>query len=48
MLCALIATPVIVARVLLRADAPRFYRVFPLLMIVAVIAFREAEVRFVL
>lgn len=48
MLCALIATPTIVARVLLRADAPRSYRVFPLLMIAAVIAFREAVVRFVL
>jgi hypothetical protein len=48
MLCTLIATPVIVARVFVRTDAPRFYRVFPLLMIVGVIVFREVMVRFVL
>ncbi len=48
MLCALTATPVIVARVFVRTDAPRFYRVFPLLMIVGVIVFREVMVRFVL
>jgi hypothetical protein len=48
MLCALIATPAVVMRVLLRRDAPALYRIYPVLMIVAVIAFREIVVRFVL
>ncbi len=48
MMCALIATPVIVARVVLRADAPLKYKLFPILMIGGVIAFREAVVRLAL
>jgi hypothetical protein len=48
MLCALIATPAVVARVLLRPGAPNAYRLYPPLTIVAVIAFREIMIRFVL
>jgi hypothetical protein len=48
MLCAAIATPVIVLRVLARADAPLTLRVGPPLLILAVIAFREIMVRTVL
>lgn len=48
MLTALIATPAVVARVLFRRDAPFAYRLYPPLMIVAVITFREVMVRYVL
>jgi len=48
LLSALIATPAIVLRVLLRSDAPAVYRLYPVLMIVVVIAFRELVVRFAL
>ncbi|MCC6948668.1 MAG: hypothetical protein IT539_12950 [Bradyrhizobiaceae bacterium] len=48
LLCALIATPAIVLRVLVRSDAPTVYRLYPVLMIVAVIAFRELMIRFML
>jgi hypothetical protein len=48
MLCALIATPAVVARVTLRSDAPVAYRLFPPMLIAGVIAFREIMVRFVL
>jgi hypothetical protein len=48
MLCAAIATPAIVLRVLARADAPSALRLGPPLLILAVIAFREFMVRSVL
>jgi hypothetical protein len=48
MLCATIATPVIVLRVLMRADAPLTLRLGPPLLILTVIAFREFMVRWVL
>jgi hypothetical protein len=44
MLCALIATPVIVARVLMRDDAPMLLRIGPLAIIILVISFREIAV----
>jgi len=46
MLCALIATPVIVSRVVMRRDLPALLRFGPLALIAAVIAFREIAVRF--
>ncbi len=46
MLCALIATPVILARVVMRKDLPVFHRYGPLALIAAVITFREVAVRF--
>ena len=45
MLCGLIATPAIVARVITRADAPSLLRFGPLGAIVLVIALREIAVR---
>jgi hypothetical protein len=48
MLCALVATPAVITRVLLRRDAPIAYRLCPPLAIIAVIAFREIMVRFAL
>jgi len=48
LLCALIATPAVAMRVLFRTDAPVAYRLYPPLLVVAVIAFREVMVRFVL
>jgi hypothetical protein len=48
MLCALIATPAVVARVILRSDAPFAYRLYPPALIAGVIAFREIMVRFFL
>jgi hypothetical protein len=48
MLAALIATPAVLARVVFRSDAPVSYRLFPILMIAAIVAFREVMVRFVL
>jgi hypothetical protein len=48
MLCALIATPAVIGRVLLRADAPIVNRLYPPLMIAALITFREIIVRYVL
>lgn len=45
MLCAAVTTPAIVLRVLARADAPVAFRLVPPLLILAVIAFREAAVR---
>lgn len=48
MLCALIATPVIVARVLMRRDAPFVLRFAPLTAVAAIIVVREIAVRFLL
>ena len=48
MLAALIATPVILARVFLRKDLPVSLRFGPLALIAAVIVFREIVVRFYL
>jgi hypothetical protein len=48
MICATLATPAVVMRVLARSDRPLAYRLIPLLMILAVILAREAVVRFVL
>jgi hypothetical protein len=48
LICALITTPIIAARVFLRSDAPVAYRVYPLVAVVAVILFRELMVLFVL
>jgi hypothetical protein len=48
LLCVLIATPAVVMRVLFSPDIPISYRLGPPLLIVAVIAFRESMVRFVL
>ena len=48
MLCALIATPVIVARVLLRRETSALYRIVPLAAIIAIIVLREITVRFLL
>jgi hypothetical protein len=48
MLCALIATPVIAARVLFRFEAPALFRWTPLVLIAIVISFREILVRFFL
>jgi hypothetical protein len=48
LLCALIATPAVVARVILRSDAPFAYRLFPPMLIAGVIALREIMVRFIL
>jgi hypothetical protein len=48
MLCALAATPVIAARVLLRRDASALFRIVPLAAIIAIIVFREITVRFLL
>jgi hypothetical protein len=48
MLCALIATPVIIARVVMRKDLPALLRFGPLVLIAAVIVFREIAVRFFL
>ena len=48
MLCALIATPIIVARVILRKDASGTLRLAPLAAIICVIALREIIVRFFL
>jgi hypothetical protein len=48
MLCAAAATPVIVARVLVRRETPRVYRVGPLALIAAIILLREIVVRFAL
>lgn len=48
MLCALIATPVVVTRVLLRRDAPPVFRLFPLAAVIAVIVLRELIIGFLL
>lgn len=48
MLCALVATPVIAARVLFRFEAPALFRWTPLVLIAIVISFREILVRFFL
>jgi len=48
LLCALIATPAVAMRVLFRSDVALTYRLGPPLLIVAVIAFREAMLRLVL
>jgi hypothetical protein len=48
LICALITTPVIAARVFFRSDAPAAYRVYPLVVVTAVIVFRELVVRFAL
>lgn len=48
MLCALIATPVILARVVLRKDLPSLVRFGPLVLIALVIALREFAVRMML
>jgi hypothetical protein len=48
MLCAAIATPIVVLRVLARADAPWALRLGPPLLILGVIALRELMVRTVL
>jgi hypothetical protein len=48
MLAALIATPVVIARVMMQKDLPALLRFGPLVMIGAVIAFREIAVRFYL
>lgn len=48
MLCALIATPVIAVRVLLRREASAFFRIVPLAAIIAIIVLREITVRFLL
>ena len=48
MLAALIATPVIAARVVMQKDLPASLRFGPLALIAAVIAFREIAVRFML
>jgi hypothetical protein len=48
MLAGLIATPVIVSRVVMRKELPALLRFGPLVMIAAVIAFREIAVRFFL
>jgi hypothetical protein len=48
MLCALIATPVVVARVMTRKDISAILRFGPLVLIAAVITFREIAVRFFL
>jgi hypothetical protein len=48
MLCVLIAAPAIVARVLLRRDAPPALRFLPIAAVIAVIVFRELVVRFAL
>ena len=48
MLCALIATPVIVARVVMRTEIPVLLRFGPLVLIAVVIAMREIAVRFYL
>jgi len=48
MLAALIATPVVIARVVTRKDLPALLRFGPLVMIGAVISFREIAVRFFL
>ena len=48
MICATLATPAVAMRVLARSDAPLSYRLFPPLMIVAVILAREIIVRFFL
>ena len=48
MLCALIATPIVVARVLLRRDAPPIFRVLPLAAVIAVIVLRELIIGFLL
>jgi hypothetical protein len=48
MLCAAAATPVVMARVIARRDAPLAYRLGPLLLIAAVILLREIVVRFAL
>ena len=48
MLCAAITTPAIVMHVLARNDAPMALRLIPPLLIVGVIALREAVVRFLL
>lgn len=45
MLCALLATPAVAARVLFRRDAPARYRIAPLAAIVTVIVLREIVVR---
>jgi hypothetical protein len=48
MLCALIATPAVVMRVLFNRDVTIPYRLGPPLMIAAVMLFREIMVRFIL
>jgi hypothetical protein len=48
MLCVLIATPAIVARVFLRREAPLALRFLPIAAVIAVIVFRELVVRFAL
>ncbi|HEV1999589.1 MAG TPA: hypothetical protein VGQ97_03785 [Xanthobacteraceae bacterium] len=48
MLCAAVTTPVVVARVLSRRDAPLAYRAGPLVLIAAVMLLREIVVRFAL
>jgi len=48
LLCALVTTPAVAMRVILRADAPAAFRVYPPLAALAVIAFREVVVRFAL
>jgi len=48
MLCALIATPIIVRHIILNKSVAWLFRVVPLALIVAVILFREMTVRFVL
>ncbi|HWK01064.1 MAG TPA: hypothetical protein VNR41_10200 [Xanthobacteraceae bacterium] len=48
MLCTLIATPAIAARVLLRREAPPMLRFLPIAAVIAVMIFRELVVRFAL
>ena len=48
MICATLATPAVVMRVLMRNDASLSYRLFPSLLIVTVILVREFIVRFFL
>ena len=48
LICALITTPIIAARVFVRGDAPTAYRVYPFVAVAAVILLRELVVRFAL
>jgi hypothetical protein len=48
LLCALVTTPLVAARVFFRRNAPAAYRVYPLVAVLAVILFREAVIRFAL
>jgi hypothetical protein len=48
LICALVTTPAVALRVFLRGDAPAAYRVYPLLVVAAMVLFREVMVRFVL